>query len=196
MRRVGIVLTLYGVAFDHAPWSTFGDVVEIAPYNPLLRVPVLVRPDGESLIETSVIIDCLDEDAGAAALVASSGAARRQCLKLCALSGGIAEKAVALIYARIFNENTSPAWIDRGHGQIAAGLDALQHDFATVKTPYWQGDTIGHADIAFGCAWGFLQQAHPGVFASDRWQALAAHAARLETLPAFAAVTQAFIPPK
>ena len=30
VRRVAVALTLYGVAFDHAAWSGFGDVDKIA----------------------------------------------------------------------------------------------------------------------------------------------------------------------
>ena len=51
VRRVGITLTLYGIAFEHLPWSTFGDADKIAPYNPLRRVPVLVFDDGISVMD-------------------------------------------------------------------------------------------------------------------------------------------------
>jgi glutathione S-transferase len=42
VRRVAIALRLYGLPFEHRPWSTFGDADKIAPYNPLRRVPTLV----------------------------------------------------------------------------------------------------------------------------------------------------------
>jgi glutathione S-transferase len=41
-RRVAIALRLYGLPFEHPPWSTFGDVDKIAAFNPLRRVPTLV----------------------------------------------------------------------------------------------------------------------------------------------------------
>src|ERR1043165_7884227 len=56
VRRVGIALTLYGFAFEHKPWSTFGDADKIRPYNPLTRVPTLVLDDGEVLIDSTVIL--------------------------------------------------------------------------------------------------------------------------------------------
>ena len=31
VRRVGIALTLYGLAFEHRPWSAFGDADKIRP---------------------------------------------------------------------------------------------------------------------------------------------------------------------
>jgi glutathione S-transferase len=63
VRRVGIALRLYDLPFEHRPWSTFGDADKIAPYNPLRRVPTLVLDDGEVLIESTAILDHLDETA-------------------------------------------------------------------------------------------------------------------------------------
>src|SRR3954467_9239040 len=37
VRRVAIAMRLYGIAFEHRPWSTFGDADKIAPYTPLRR---------------------------------------------------------------------------------------------------------------------------------------------------------------
>ena len=42
VRRVAITMRLYGIVFEHRPWSTFGDAERIAAYNPLRRVPTLV----------------------------------------------------------------------------------------------------------------------------------------------------------
>ena len=53
VRRVAIAMRLYGIAFEHRPWSMFGDAEKIAPYNPLRRVPTLVLDDGEALIEST-----------------------------------------------------------------------------------------------------------------------------------------------
>ena len=64
VRRVGIALTLYGLPFEHRPWSTFGDADAIRPYNPLTRVPTLVLDDGDVLIESHLILDYLDNRVG------------------------------------------------------------------------------------------------------------------------------------
>ena len=64
VRRVAIAMRLYGIAFEHRPWSTFGDADKIAPYNPLRRVPTLVLDSGEALIESTAILDYLDETVG------------------------------------------------------------------------------------------------------------------------------------
>ena len=79
VRRVAIALRLYGFAFEHRPWSTFGDADKIAAFNPLRRVPTLVLDGGEVLIESTAILDYLDELVGPdKAMIAESGPARRR----------------------------------------------------------------------------------------------------------------------
>ena len=196
VRRVGIALTLYGLPFEHKPWSTFGDADKIAPYNPLRRVPTLVLDNGESLIESTIILDHLDERAGPAkAMIAESGDARRKALKICALATGLADKAVSLFYERVLHKETSQVWIDRCRAQISGVLDVLESERTAVATPYWRGKNIGHADIAVECALRFVRDAHPGVFSEQHFPALTAHAAQCEALPVFKEISQAFIPP-
>ncbi len=114
VRRVAIALRLYGMEFEHRPWSTFGDAEQVARFNPLRRVPTLVLDDGEVLIESMAILDHLDEVAGpAAALIPQHGPERRHALKVCALATGLADKAVSLFYERAFHPKKSQAWIDR-----------------------------------------------------------------------------------
>jgi glutathione S-transferase len=197
VRRVAIALNLYGMAFEHRPWSTFGDAEKIAEFNPLSRVPTLVLDSGDVLIESMTILDHLDETAGDdRALIASSGVARRHALKVCALATGLADKAVALVYERVLHEQKSQMWIERCSKQIGRVLDALEADRAARATRYWFGDAIGHADIAAACALRFTREAHPPIFSPTRWPTLAAHADRCEALPVFQKIAQPFIPPQ
>lgn len=196
VRRVAIALRLYGIPYQHRPWSTFGDADRIAPFNPLRRVPTMVLDDGEALIESGAILDYLDEVVGPSrAIIPDSGAPRRHALKVCALATGLADKAVSLIYERVLHQATSDQWIERCRTQIADVLTVLEASRADRATPYWFGDTIGHADIAVACALRFTCEAHPGLFDEQRWRTLAAHAAKCEGLPEFRAIAQTFLPP-
>jgi len=197
VRRVGIALELYGLGYEHRPWSTFRDADKIVPFNPLRRVPTLVLDDGEVLIESAAILDYLDERVGAAkALMAQSGAQRRQALKTCALATGLCDKAVSLVYERVLHRETSDVWINRCHAQIGSVLDVLEADRSRRTSSYWFGDSISHADIAVGCALRFLREAHTALFDDGQWPSLAAHGKRCEALPAFQSIQQEFIPPK
>ena len=60
VRRVGIALVLYGMAFEHRAWSVFGDGEQVRRLNPLMRVPVLVLDDGFALTDSHMILDYLD----------------------------------------------------------------------------------------------------------------------------------------
>jgi glutathione S-transferase len=196
VRRVGIALRLYGLAYEHRPWSTFGDAELIAPFNPLRRVPTLVLDDGEVLIESGAMLDHLDELAGPSrALIAEHGEARRRALKLCALATGLADKAVALFYELVLHQTVSDRWVARCRAQIGDVLTALEASRAAVRTRFWHGDAIGHADIAVACALRHAREAHPGLVDDRRWPALAAHSAMCEALEVFREVSQPFKPP-
>jgi glutathione S-transferase len=196
VRRVAIALRLYGLAFEHRPWSTFGDADKITPYNPLRRVPTLVLDGGEALIESTAILDYLDELVGPEkAMIAESGPARRHGLKICALATGLADKAVSLVYERVLRKDQSKLWVARCEAQIGGVLDVLEKQRAAVATPYWFGERIGHADIAVACVLRFTGEAHPALFGAARYPALTAHAARCEALPPFQEIVQPLSPP-
>src|SRR5512145_1547984 len=77
VRRVAIAMRLYGIDFEHRPWSTFGDADKIAAHNPLRRVPTLVLDSGEALLESAMILDYLDDRVGEAkAMMPRGGEAR------------------------------------------------------------------------------------------------------------------------
>ena len=196
VRRVGIALRLYGLSYEHRPWSTFGDAQLIAPFNPLRRVPTLVLDSGEALIESGAILDHLDEVVGPSrAMIAESGAPRRHALKLCALATGLADKSVSLFYERALHQAVSEQWVARCRAQIGDVLTALETSRAGASARFWLGEAIGHADIAVACALRFTDEAHPGLFDQQRWPALAAHAATCEALDVFREIVQPFRPP-
>ena len=197
VRRVAIALRLYGLPFEHRPWSTFGDAEKIAPHNPLRRVPTLVLDHGEAVIESTAILDYLDELAGPSkAMIAASGPDRRHGLRICALATGLADKGVSLLYERVLRKEPSQIWVERCEAQISGVLDVLEQERAAVATSSWFGIRIGHADIAVACALRFTGEAHPGLFDAARYPALKAHAARCEALPVFQEIVQPLAPPK
>jgi len=196
VRRVAIALRLYALPFEHRPWSTFGDADKIAPHNPLRRVPTLVLDGGESLIESTAILDYLDELVGPErALIAARGPERRHGLKICALAAGLGEKAVSLLYERVLRKDQSRIWVERCEAQIGGVLEVLEKERARIVTPYWFGERIGHADIAVACVLRFTGEAHPVLFDGTRYPALEAHAAHCEVLTSFRETVQPLAPP-
>lgn len=194
VRRVGVALRLYGLAYDHAPWSTFGDAERIAAYNPLLRVPTLVMDDGVALMDSFAILDALDEMVGPErAMIAAAGPDRREALRLCALAAGAADKAVSLVYERALRGEGLAMWVQRCSAQVNGALDALEAARAGRTTPWLFGDGIGHADVLIATMLRFVGEALPGAFDLAARPALTAHAAACEALPAFQEIQQPFV---
>lgn len=192
VRRVAVALELYGMPYEHRPWSTWGDADKIAVYNPLRRVPTLLLDDGECLLESSAILDALDEAAGERALLPRQGPQRRQGLFVTALATGLADKAVSLFYERFLHPETSDKWLDRCRAQIGGVLARLEALRAERTTPYWFGDALSHADIAVTCALRCLLESSPGAFELATFPALQAHSVACEALPVFRKISQPF----
>lgn len=191
VRRVAVALRLYDIAYEHAPWSTFGDADRIAQYNPLRRVPTLVFDDGVSLMDSGSILEIIDAGRGDEAFLDRRGPERRELLRLCAVAGGVADKGVSLLYEKAFREGL-PMWVQRCRTQVGAGLDALEAERAARTGPWLFGDTISHADVMLGTMYRFIAEALDGAFDMAGFSALTAHAAACEALPAFKAVYQPY----
>jgi glutathione S-transferase len=196
VRRVGIALVLYDMPFEHKPWSTFGDADKIRPYNPLTRVPTLVLDDGEVLTDSHIILDYLDSLVSAdVRMFPATEPARHKALRVASFATGLGDKAVSLFYERRMHKDVSEVWVARCRTQINAVLASLDADRAARTGDCWFGNRIGHADIAVATVLRFVAEALPGLVAMADFPALSAHAARLEALPVFQAVSQPFIPP-
>ncbi|NVD37441.1 glutathione S-transferase family protein [Ensifer sp. HO-A22] len=196
VRRVGIALTLYGMKFEHRPWSSFGDAERLRAYNPLTRVPTLVLDDGTALADSHIILDYLDslvpEDR---AMFPRSEPTRHRALRIAALATGLADKVVSLFYEKRLHNEVSALWVDRCRLQIQATLAVLEATRAECVSEFWFGEQIGHADIAVAVVLRFLCEVHPELIAISNYPALRAHAERLEATAVFQAISQPFIAP-
>jgi glutathione S-transferase len=189
VRRVAITLKLLDAPFEHANWSVGRDFDRIRQYNPLGRVPTLVTDEGEKLMESSAILDYLDELAGPErALLPASGRDRRLALNLMAMATGAAEKGVLQIYERVFRpeDKRHTPWTDRCRTQMSGSLGEIDRYLGERGVSQWLvGKRMTQADITVACVFTFLNDAlkvaaDPAVF-----QSLATLAARCESLPVF-----------
>jgi glutathione S-transferase len=196
VRRVGIALELFGLAFEHRPWSTFGDAEKIRPINPLTRVPTLVLDDGTVLTDSHIMLDYLDSRVPTAKrLFPQSEPQRHQCMRVCGFATGIGDKTVSLFYEIRLHSAVSDLWVARCQGQIRDTLAMLERERAAIPGDFWVGDRLSHADIAMTCIARFVMEAHPGLVDPAELPALTADAQRFEALPEFQRIKQVFIPP-
>jgi glutathione S-transferase len=203
VRRVAVSMKLLGVDFEHRNWSVGKDFEQIRQYNPLGRVPTLVLPEGETLIESNAILDFLDDRAGPErALLPPSGKDRRDALRIMAVATGAAEKGVSQVYERVFRpaDKRYQPWTDRCATQMHAALaelDGVTRDrLSGGGTDGWLiGDRLSQADITATCVYTFLSDALAINRAGVAYPALEAIAARCEALPEFRAVRAEWFPP-
>lgn len=196
VRRVAIAMRLYGIAFEHQPWSVFGDGEKVQVLNPLMRVPTLVLDDGDVLVDSTSMFDFIDGLVPPGRrLLPQIEPERRRALKIVALASGLADKGVSLFYELHLHQTASDVWVARCRSQIFATLKTLEESRSSNSGQYWFGDTLGHADIAVACAIRHVSDAHPGLIDLKAYPALAAHCASLEALPVFRELSQVFVAP-
>ncbi len=182
-RRVGIALSHYGIAYTRDTRSIFSNAGEIARINPLIRIPALILDGGEVLIDSTAILDTLDEMAGPKALIPRWGPQRRQILQATALAQGIGEKAAAVVYERYFHppEHVAREWEGRCIEVTAAGLAELER---RAGERWMCGDSFSHADVMAFCTLGYLRLRLPEVLKGLSIPNLEALEARCAVLPA------------
>jgi glutathione S-transferase len=127
-RRVAITLKLYDVPFEQRGLSGFGDRAAVREQNPLGRIPALLLDSGETLIDSTVIVDYLDETYGREnAFTPASGEDRRAVQKVAALMMGTCDKILQAAYHRnhIPREKHHEPWIDDCLAQATNALSAI-----------------------------------------------------------------------
>lgn len=156
VRRVAATMTQYGLPFDRHNLSVFGDREEVMRLNPLGKVPALILDDGETLIESAVIIDFLDEQVDAdIALTPRSGAQRRLILRLAAIAAGISERTVQLRSETVRRPAhlQNPEFIEGYISSIRSSLDFLER---SIEGAWCCGESVSHADFALISGLGHL----------------------------------------
>jgi glutathione S-transferase len=188
VRRVAVTLRLYDIGYRHAPLMPFGpDKMELARFNPIARVPALRLADGEMLIDSTAILDYLDNLAGPArSLTPVAGPVRRHVLTLLAVALGANEKLVAGLYERHFRprEAWHAPWLEACDKQVRDGFIWLNEAYSG---PWFTGAEMTQADITVAVFWLFGRAKRPRFFAALGCHKLDELAERLQATSEFQA---------
>ncbi len=187
-RRVAVWCALQGRTPIRRPLKVVGDDFEtLKGVNPVGRVPILQLDDGTALIETFAIVDWLEDTAPVQdKLLPETGIRRRTALQEIAYANSVAEKAVALVYEHNNRPEQYrwPEWRARLEGQIAGGLRAMEAH-APEEENWLGGAAVYGGDIAFVCAYDFVEATNPHLLAPG-YDKLAWMSERANQMPAFA----------
>jgi glutathione S-transferase len=162
VRKVRIVMAEKKLDYQFVVEDVWGSDA-ILKSNPLGKVPCLVMEGGEAVFDSRVIVEYLDARSPLARLIPESNRERTEVRTWEALADGIIDAA---ILARLeanwpgrSPEQRSQAWIDRQMKKVQASLEAISTGLAAK--PWCNGIHMTLADVAVGCALGYLDFRFP-----------------------------------
>lgn len=156
----------------------------VKQHNPLGKIPALILDDGDNLYDSRVIVEYLDFHTPVARLIPQDHNARISARRWEALADGICDAAVAaMLEGRRPPEQQSQANIDKQLGKVLLGLEVLNLDI--YKKKWCVNETFGLADIALGCALGYLDLRFKSLNWQDKFPNLAKHYSLLVKRPSF-----------
>ncbi len=164
VRKVRVVMAEKKLDFQFVledPWA--GDAV--IKSNPLGKVPCLVMEGGEAVFDSRVIVEYLDTMSPVGKLMPPTGRERIEVRTWEALADGLLDAAVAARLEATWSGRTEAqrcqAWIGRQMRAVEASLKAMGQGLG--EKPYCAGNFFSLADVAVGCALGYLDFRFPQV---------------------------------
>ena len=155
--------------------------------NPLGKVPCLVMEGGEAVFDSRVIVEYLDTRSPVSRLIPEPSRERIEVRTWESLADGLIDAAILARLERTWNGRTegerSQAWIDRQLGKVDASLEAISTGLA--DKPWCTGIHMSLADIAVGCALGYLDFRFPDIAWRREHGNLARLADKLNARPSF-----------
>ncbi|MDE1183879.1 glutathione S-transferase family protein [Paraburkholderia sp.] len=195
VRRVAIALAVLDLPFERRDVSVFRDYDAFAKINPVVKAPTLFEDDGTMLLDSTLILDYLDQKVDPARrLMPQDIATRLRALQVIGLALAATEKVMQIVYERNLRpaERQHEPWIDRVTTQMHAAFHALDTQLGTLignrdaHDAWLLGDRLMLPDITVAVTWFFTHDLLPGAIDPADYPSIAAFAARAETLPAFA----------
>jgi glutathione S-transferase len=158
VRKVRIVMAEKKLDYEFVIEDVWSPETTIAQSNPLGKVPCLVMEGGEALFDSRVIVEYLDTLSPVGKLIPGMGRERAEVKTWEALADGVLDAAVlARMEANWTGRNKaqrSQAWIDRQLSKVHSSLKAMSQGLG--EKPFCAGIYLSLADIAVGCALGYV----------------------------------------
>ena len=165
VRKVRIVMAEKKLEYEFVQEDVWAASTSIVASNPLGKVPCLLMETGEALYDSRVIVEYLDTMSPVGKLIPPSGRERTEVKVWEALADGLLDAAIA---ARLeahwvgrSEAERSQAWIDRQLGKVHDALAAMSQGLA--DNSMCAGIHLSLADIAVGCALGYLDFRFPNI---------------------------------
>jgi glutathione S-transferase len=186
VRKVRVVMAEKKLDYQHELEDVWGSD-RILASNPLGKVPCLVLPGGEAIFDSRVIVEYLDTRSPVSRLIPEGSRERIEVRTWEALADGVLDAAILARLEQTWPgrsaEQRSPAWVDRQMHKVQASLAAISTGLA--DKPWCSGIHLSLADIAIGCALGYLTFRFPQIGWREAHTNLAKLADKLEARQSF-----------
>jgi len=143
--------------------DVWANTTTIANSNPLGKVPCLIMEGGEALFDSRVIVEYLDTLSPVGKLIPAVGRERAEIKTWEALADGLMDAAILArleaTWAGRTKAQRSQAWIDRQIKKVNDAVKAMSQGLG--EKPYCAGIHLSLADVAVGCALGYLDFRFP-----------------------------------
>jgi len=181
--RIALAEKKYEYQFKQvSPWTEDNPV---HAFNPLGKVPVLVLDDGTHLYDSRVIVEYLDTVSPVSRLIPEPSRQRIAVKRWEALADGLCDAAISMVLeGRRPARQQSKEWIDRQRRKVEAGVAELARELGDKTWCNGEGYTL--ADIATGCALGYLEFRKAAIDYAHDFTNLKKLAERLSKRAAFA----------
>jgi glutathione S-transferase len=187
VRKVRIVMAEKKLDYQHEledVWAS--DKIDAA--NPLGKVPCLVLSGGEAIFDSRVIVEYLDTRSPVSHLIPEGSRERIEVRTWEALADGVIDAAILARLEASWPGRTeaqrSPAWIARQLHKVRTGVASMAAGLAD-KPWCAAGTHLTLADIAVGCALGYLSFRFPQIAWRDEHPNLARLVDKLDARPSF-----------
>jgi len=186
VRKVRIVFLEKKVDVDLELENVWAADTKIALNNPLGKVPCLILDDGEAIYDSRVIAEYVDTLSPVGKLIPAGSRERATVKTWEALADGVDD---AGILARLEvtlrpTEQQSSEWLERQMGKIDAALAQMSRELG--ENAWCHGNQMTLADIAVGCALGYMLFRFPNVTWQAHYPNLDALYQKLMQRPSFA----------
>ncbi len=165
VRKVRVVMAEKKLDYAFVNEDVWSADTTISESNPLGKVPCLIMEGAEALFDSRVIVEYLDTLSPVGKLIPPVGRERAEIKTWEALADGLMDAAILARLEATWTGRTkaqrSQAWIDRQLGKVHATVKAMGSGLG--EKPFCGGIHFSLADVAVGCALGYLDFRFPQI---------------------------------
>jgi glutathione S-transferase len=185
VRKVRVVLAEKKIDYRFVREDVWSAESTIGESNPLGKVPTLVTDDGSTVFDSRVIVEYLDTITPISRLIPPAGRPRVEVRCWEAMADGLLDAAILARLEQTQRPEAlrSDAWIARQMAKVDAVVDAMGKGLG--DKPFCCEGKYSLADVAAGCALGYLDFRFPQLDWRARHPNLARHAEKLFARPSF-----------